>query len=310
MKRRGADQSSRYDKIIRENLEVLIPSLIEKVLDIHPVLVEEIPDDIQRTKERKPDALKRVTDQDGQRFILHLEFQVANDPGMVHRMHVYCALLLEKYNLPLRQFVIYVGGAVMNMTNEIQSKNISFRYELIDFQSINYKLFLSSTKAEEVVFAILGNPGNEQPTAVLEATLRRLNETADSALLFDRYREQLRVLVQLRNLQAIFDTVMDSVATFFKEEKDFLYLRGHQRGLEKGIEVGEQKGMQKGLEKGMQKGFEKGLEKSKLEIRQAKHTLVVNLLSQTDFDTKRIAQLTDVSIAYVQRLKRELKKEA
>lgn len=105
MKTRQPKQSSQYDKILKENLDATIPGLIENILHIQAVVSEELPDDLQHTKERKPDALKRITDQAGHTFILHIEFQVANDPKMVHRMHTYCAMLLEKYELPVRQYV-------------------------------------------------------------------------------------------------------------------------------------------------------------------------------------------------------------
>ncbi|GAB4023146.1 hypothetical protein [Spirosoma koreense] len=64
-----------YDKSIRENLEAAIPALIEDLLHIYPLRSEELPDDLQHTKERKPDALKRIHDRDGNTFVLHLEFQ-------------------------------------------------------------------------------------------------------------------------------------------------------------------------------------------------------------------------------------------
>ncbi|WP_338869573.1 hypothetical protein WBJ53_20475 [Spirosoma sp. SC4-14] len=53
---------SQYEKIIKKNLEAAIPALIEHLPGIHP---QEIPDDLQHTKERKPDALKRIRDKSG-----------------------------------------------------------------------------------------------------------------------------------------------------------------------------------------------------------------------------------------------------
>lgn len=53
-------QANQYDKICRENLEAVIPSLIKDLLGIQVAYSEELPDDIQHTKERKPDALKKL----------------------------------------------------------------------------------------------------------------------------------------------------------------------------------------------------------------------------------------------------------
>ncbi len=54
--------------------------------------------------------LKKVTDEDGQTFILHIEFQVANEQKMVHRMIDYYNMLYWQYNIPVRQYVIYIGS--------------------------------------------------------------------------------------------------------------------------------------------------------------------------------------------------------
>jgi len=47
-------QVNQYDKILRENIEAALPGLIKNLLGIHAVHTEELPDDVQHTKERKP----------------------------------------------------------------------------------------------------------------------------------------------------------------------------------------------------------------------------------------------------------------
>jgi hypothetical protein len=51
-------QSAQYDKIFKENIEAVISSIMQNVLEITAVSMEELPDDIQHTKERKPDTVK------------------------------------------------------------------------------------------------------------------------------------------------------------------------------------------------------------------------------------------------------------
>jgi hypothetical protein len=63
-------QSSQYDKIFKENIEAVISSIMQNILEITAVSMEELPDDIQHTKERKPDVLKKVTDSKGDTFVL------------------------------------------------------------------------------------------------------------------------------------------------------------------------------------------------------------------------------------------------
>jgi predicted transposase/invertase (TIGR01784 family) len=106
-------QVNQYDKILHENLEAALPGLIRNLLGIHAVHTEELPDDIQHTKERKPDVLKKVTDKNDETFVLHIEFQVKDEPKMVYRMAEYYIMLLRRYELPVRQYVIYIGRAIL-----------------------------------------------------------------------------------------------------------------------------------------------------------------------------------------------------
>lgn len=59
---------------------------MQNILEITAVSMEELPDDIQHTKERKPDVLKKITDTNGDTFVLQIEFQVRDEPKMIYRM--------------------------------------------------------------------------------------------------------------------------------------------------------------------------------------------------------------------------------
>lgn len=89
-------------------------------------------DRIQHTKERKPDVLKKVTDNQGNTFVLQIEFQVAKKSEMVYRMAEYYVMLTRKYKLPVQQYVIFLGKSKLKMATELQSINLSFRYNLLE----------------------------------------------------------------------------------------------------------------------------------------------------------------------------------
>jgi hypothetical protein len=133
-------QANQYDKIFKENIEAVIPSLMQNVLGITAVFLEELPDDIQHTKERKPDVLKRVTDTNGDTFVLQIEFQVVDEPEMVYRMLEYKAMLLRKYKIDVEQFVIYIGKGSPKMTTQFKSKGIDFEYQLRSIKAVDYQL--------------------------------------------------------------------------------------------------------------------------------------------------------------------------
>jgi hypothetical protein len=92
-----SNQTGQYDKIIKENLEVTLPVIIRDVLGLQIVQSEELPDDVQHTKERKPDALKKVTDPTGRTYVLHVEFQLTDEKEMVYRMAEYSVMLMRRY---------------------------------------------------------------------------------------------------------------------------------------------------------------------------------------------------------------------
>ena len=77
-------QAGQYDKIIKENLEITLPVIIRDVLGLDIAESEELPDDIQHTKERKPDALKKVTAMAGHTYVLQVEFQLEDEREMVY----------------------------------------------------------------------------------------------------------------------------------------------------------------------------------------------------------------------------------
>ncbi len=122
---RSKHQASQYDKIFKENIEAVIPSLMANILGITAVLSEELPDDIQHTKERKPDVLKKITDIEGNMFVLQIEFQVADESEMVYRMGDYYLMLERKYKIPVEQYVIFIGNGIPTMPTKLNRKRMT-----------------------------------------------------------------------------------------------------------------------------------------------------------------------------------------
>src|SRR6186713_729108 len=125
-------------------MDAALPAIIENVLSLDISESIEIPDDIQYTKERKPDVLKKVTDRDNNTFVLHLEWQSQNDKDMVYRMAEYAVMLYRKYRLPVKQYVVFIGKGGIKMIAEINHENLKFKYEIINFKKYDYKIFLNA----------------------------------------------------------------------------------------------------------------------------------------------------------------------
>ena len=282
--KRRDPQVNQYDKILKENIEAALPGLIKNLLGIHAVYMEELPDDIQHTKERKPDVLKKVTEKNGETFVLHIEYQVKDESQMVYRMAEYYIMLLRKYQLRVQQYVIYVGDGHPTMTDHIRSEQMNFKYRLIALSAVDYHLLLRSDNPEEKMLAILANFGTGAPERIIEKIVNQVIATSKGNFTKLRHLQQLRILAQLRNLAPESLQIMDSIASYFSEEKDILYRRGELKGMEKGIE--------KGMEKGMKK---------------EKEAFVKNLLLNTNFTIAKIAGLANATESFVKKIKKTLK---
>ncbi len=230
--RHSDKQVSEYDKILQENIEGALPGLIKNILHINAVHSEELPDSLQHTKERKPDLLKKITDERGSVFVLHIEFQTKNDAEIVYRMAEYWSMLLRKYKLPVKQYVMYIGEGLAEMATTLINEKSFFCYNLISFSAIDYRIFLYSDKAEEKIFAILANFGSDGVETAVSNIFTQVSQSAGGELERERRKNQLRILAQLRNLVPQKLNIMESVATFFKEENDIFYLRGVRKGRE------------------------------------------------------------------------------
>ena len=207
-------QVSQYDKILKENLEAIIPGLMENVLGITAVSSEELPDDVQHTKERKPDVLKKITDNQGSTYILQIEFQVADEPEMVYRMAEYYIMLERKYQLAIRQFVIFLGSATPQMTTRLDRPNLKFDFPIISFVTLDYQLFLRSDRPEDVLLSILANLGGDNVELALRQIVQRVEETSHTDFSLRKHVNQLRVLAQLRNLGIKLKEAIDKVNYF------------------------------------------------------------------------------------------------
>jgi predicted transposase/invertase (TIGR01784 family) len=217
-------------------------------------------------------VLKKVTDKKGKTFVLHIEFQVKDEPKMVFRMAEYHIMLMRKYELPVRQYVIYVGAGKPTMEDHIRSEPMNFKYQLIALSAIDYHLLLRADNPEEKMLAILADLGSGDPKRIIENIVNQVINTSIGNFSKLRHVQQLRILSQLRNLASDNLDIMDSVANFMSEEKDILYRRGEIKGIEKG-----------------------------------KKAVVKNLLLNTDFTIAKIASLSDVTEAFVKKVKKTLK---
>lgn len=232
---KAKNEANRYDKIFKENLESVTLALVEKVLNIAVASHEKMPVDLQRTLERKPDQLLKITDRQGHTFLLHLEFQLADEPAMVGRMLEYRGILRRKFGLPVRQYVLFLSDTVPVMPVRIEEENLAFGFYLVRLSQVDYRLFLSSDQGDEVVFAVLGDFGDTEPGQAASRIIGRLQQTSTSETELSRHLQQLRILANLRKITPFIEQIMDSIAQYIREEDDFFFKKGRLEGKQETI---------------------------------------------------------------------------
>ncbi len=224
-------QSQEYDKIFKENIEELIIPFAEKLLNINPKNLREIPNDLQTTLERKPDFLKKVIADKAQKekikdFILHIEFQTVDEKDMAHRMNEYYAILYRKYKLDVHQYVFFIGTGKAKMKQIIEAKNLSFRFDVINMQDFSYELFLNSNKPEEIILAILADFGKTDSDTIIKNILQKIKDLPIENSIQKKTVIQLEVLSKLRKLQSQIIKHITAMALTYNIEEDLRYKQG------------------------------------------------------------------------------------
>lgn len=231
-KKNDKREGNQYDKIVKENIEGIIPALMNTVLGFRVKEAVIIKEKLQQTKEKEADVLRIITDPVGQQFILHLEFQVDDYTKMVYRMADYWVLLKTKYGLPIRQFVLFIGSGQPKMSTVLAEDGNYFQFQLINITQFDYLRFLSSTNPEEVLLAVLGDFGKKDPENALNQIVHRLEETTIDQRTFQKHLRQLRVLSKLRNLELKFDDMLYNMDKYIDEDNDYLVIKTRRKFVE------------------------------------------------------------------------------
>ncbi|MBD0293663.1 MAG: hypothetical protein ICV84_00455, partial [Flavisolibacter sp.] len=131
-----------YDKIIKENITALLLPLTEKYLGIKIKDSRELKDKLQTTIEKEPDFIRIVKTDTEQEFVLHIEFQTQDEEGMIYRLQEYYGLLRRKHQLPVRQFVIYLGHKPSKMQVQLPPAEVFTGFTLKSMRDYSYESLL------------------------------------------------------------------------------------------------------------------------------------------------------------------------
>jgi len=58
---------------------------------------------------------------------------------MAHRINEYYAILYRKYKIDVHQYVFFIGEGKAKMKQDIEAKNLSFRFDVINMEQLRIK---------------------------------------------------------------------------------------------------------------------------------------------------------------------------
>jgi hypothetical protein len=258
-----------YDKILKENIAALLLPLTEKYLNIKIKDSRELKDKLQTTIEKEPDFIRAVKTDRDEEFILHIEFQTQDEEAMIYRMQEYYGLLRRKHQLPVKQFVIYLGKQPSKMQTQLSSQEIFTGFNLKSLRDYSYEGLLNSHIPEEIILAILSDFNKQKPTEIIRRILEKLKGIGTDEITLRKYIRQLAVLARLRNLTKETQKQIQDMGLTYNVTEDYLYQEG-QKTKERDI--------------------------------------VIKMLKDKTLSIEKIADLIGVTVDYVKQIEKELKK--
>lgn len=189
---------------------------------------EELKDKLQTTIEKEPDFIRLVESDQGEKFILHLEFQSLDEEGMIYRMQEYFGLLRRKYRMPVKQFVIYLGQKPSGMQYRLAPQDIFEGFTLTSLRDYSYRSLLVSDVPEEIILAVLSDFEDKKPAEVIKGILGKLKEISHGEIVLRKYTRQLSVLARLRNLTEETQKEITEMGLTYNITEDYLYQQGKE----------------------------------------------------------------------------------
>jgi predicted transposase YdaD len=247
-------------------------------LDIEFDDLELLSTEKQRVEDRRADLVAKVNHQ-AESFVLHIEIQNNNDANMPLRMlRYYTDIALAHSDLPIRQYVIYIGKAALQMPAYKKDSGLNYHYTIINMHNIDYLQLLKQDSPDAIVLAILCDFNADSEHEAVTRIVRQLHGKLhlDPKRLRE-YMYMMEILSDNRNLKTAIKKA-ETVITDINIEN----LPSYELGMEKGLATG----MERGIERGMENGVEKGIQQM------IKQLLIKN-------SPKKVAELTEMSLSEV-----------
>jgi predicted transposase YdaD len=195
--------------------------------------IEFVDKELLRIEKREADIVALCTI-GGSKAILHLEIQNNNDSTMCKRMLRYYVDIKFRFdNIPIYQYLIYIGKAELSMKGAIHDAFLKYTYTIVDMHHIDCEEFIKLDTPDALVLSILCDFKDKDELDVLLYLTKRLQKLTKNDHTLGKYMLILETLSQNRDLK---DTLKE-VEKMLREIK-YEELPSYEIGIEKGMERG------------------------------------------------------------------------
>jgi Putative transposase, YhgA-like len=267
------------------------------------------PSDQDEFHPRYVDKLIKVFSKTGEEnwILVHVEVQGSSDKEFSERMFTYFYRIWDKYKRPFTAIAILTD----------KTKRFVPRYFEMDFLGTKNRYEFNVYKVLEADESELLQSDNPFAMVILTTKIALKKGKVTQEELFDEKlelakrlfekglsKEKIRGILNFIKLYVRFadkeliDKFDRSIDTFTNKPKktmgieEFVINRARRMGERDGEKRGEKKGLKLGL---------------KLANNEKDHTFVKSLLLDTDFDAEKISRLANVTLAFVEKVRKELK---
>lgn len=264
-------------------------------------LVEMFPEPEKPSNTKVVDKLVKVFLRDGSErwMLLHIEVQGNNEKGFARRMFEYYIRIFSKHSRPVAAIAVMTGkdGKKMPAAYEDRCLWMRTRYEyktlcITDYPDEELKESMNPFAAvmlvaKEVLLRVKGTK-EDRDNVLYE------HKVLVASLLKERMavygEDKTKVMMSFLNNYVVFKT--PEINLKFMERTDELFERKNTMGyFEQLAEIRRQEGRQEGRKEGVREGLEKAVRK---------------LLANTELSPEKIAELMEVPVALVKKIKDEL----
>jgi len=325
---------------LMEDFLLFVDPEIEKELDLErgfeyldKELVDMFPKPEKPSNTKVVDKLVKVFLRDGSErwILLHIEVQGNNNKDFARRMYEYYTRILFKYSSPVAAIAVLTGkdGNKSPSAYEDRCLWMYTRYEYKTLCITDYpdELLLASMNpfaavllvAKEVLLWVKGSKEDrdnilyEHKELVAKLIKERMAVYGE---------KKTRVMMSFLNNYVVFKTpeinlkFMQRTDEIFERKNTMGYFEqlaeirrqeavqeGRREGLQEGRREGLQEGLQEGRRKGLQEGRREGLQEG---VQKALEKAVQKLLAKTDFSPEKIAEMMEVPLDLVKKVKKDL----